>query len=149
MTSFTPVPIWRRVAAGLYDLFPLLAIWFFTGAISLLVTAGTMDTHHPPMWYRVFLISITASYFVLSWVRGGQTIGMRAWQIKIVRSDGSDLTISIALLRFVAALLSLGLFGLGFFWAFFDPQRRCWHDLAVGTIVRKINSLDENKISER
>lgn len=135
MQFSSPAPLWRRFAAIIYDIFPLISIWFFTGAISLLLTAGTLEVSHPPLWYRFLLLAMTASYFVVSWIRGGQTIGMRAWRIKLVRSDRSALTVTVALRRFVVALLSLGLVGLGFFWAFFDPQRRCWHDLAAGTRV--------------
>jgi uncharacterized RDD family membrane protein YckC len=33
----------------------------------------------------------------------------------------------------VVATLSLLAVGLGFIWALFDGERRCWHDIAAGT----------------
>ena len=119
----------------MYDLFPLAALWMATAGAFLLAAHGEVDAAHPPMVYRLglqlALLAVTAGYFVLSWSRGGQTIGMRAWRIRITTVDGDALPWPRALLRFAVALLSLGALGLGFLWCLVDRERRAWHDLAA------------------
>ncbi len=110
MQSSNPASLWLRAAAVLYDLFPLIALW--------MVTAGAT--------------------LVVSWGRGGQTIGMRAWRLRVVGADGQRLPWSRALLRFAVALVSLAVFGFGFIWCLFDRQRRGWHDIAAHSCVVRL-----------
>ncbi|MBX3701157.1 MAG: RDD family protein [Dokdonella sp.] len=142
MPSFQPVALWLRLAALLYDLFPLLGLWLLVAALFLAAAHGAVDVAHPPWLYqfalRGALLAVTAAYFVVSWARGGQTIGMRAWRIRVVAADGTGLTWSRALLRFAAALLSLAAAGLGFAWCLIDRERRAWHDLAAGSRLGRI-----------
>jgi len=90
---------------------------------------------------RAALLVVTAAYFVVSWSRGGQTIGMRAWRLRVVADEGGRLTWSRAGVRFATALLSLGALGAGFFWSLIDRRHRCWHDIASrSTLVRLARS---------
>jgi len=41
----------------------------------------------------------------------------------------------MAVIRFITALFSWGLAGLGFLWALVDKQNRGWHDLSSKTIL--------------
>ena len=88
---------------------------------------------------RGALLAVSAAYFVISWGRGGQTIGMRAWRLRVVGADGQRLPWSRALLRFAVALVSLAVFGLGFIWCLFDRQRRGWHDIAAHSCVVRLH----------
>jgi uncharacterized RDD family membrane protein YckC len=128
-------PLGLRLIAGVYDLLPLLGLWFAAGVLALVITGGTLDPHRlaHKLLVQALLLVLTATYFVISWTRGGQTIGMRAWRLRVVRVDGTQLGVWRALLRFLVALFSLGVLGLGFWWALFEPQRRTWHDIAAGT----------------
>jgi uncharacterized RDD family membrane protein YckC len=67
-------------------------------------------------------------FHILFWTRGGQTLGMRAWRLKVLRDDGQPLTIQDALLRYVAAILSWAALGLGFLWILVDSDGLAWHD---------------------
>jgi uncharacterized RDD family membrane protein YckC len=129
---------WRAVAA-LYDLFPLIALWMATGAIGFAATHGDLDARSPPLWYRLALLAVTVAYFVVSWMRGGQTIGMRAWRLRVERADGARLTLLGALLRFVVAGFSLAAAGAGMLWSLVDRDRRTWHDLAAKTRVVRVS----------
>jgi uncharacterized RDD family membrane protein YckC len=138
----TPASLWLRVAAAIYDLFPLLALWMLTAGIVLLAAHGQVDVAHPSFAYRAALRSalfvVTAAYFVVSWTRGGQTIGMRAWRLRVIAADGGELTWPRALLRFVAALISLGPLGAGFVWCLVDREKRAWHDLAARSVLVRL-----------
>ncbi|MGA9422521.1 MAG: RDD family protein [Rhodanobacteraceae bacterium] len=131
MPELRPAALWLRLAAAIYDLFPLIGLWMLTAALSLAATRGALDAHHPPLAYRVALLLVTAAYFVISWSRGGQTIGMRAWRLKLTAADGGALPWPRALLRFGVALISLFAFVLGFVWCLIDRDRRAWHDIAA------------------
>lgn len=135
MPPANPAPLHLRLAALAYDLFPLAALWMATAGLFLFAAHGAVDAAHPPAIYRIglqiALLTVTAGYFVLSWSRGGQTIGMRAWRIRITTVDGDALPWPRALLRFAVALPSLGALGLGFLWCLVDRERRAWHDLAA------------------
>jgi uncharacterized RDD family membrane protein YckC len=139
-STATPASPWLRLLGGIYDLLPLLGIWFLAGAIALALSGGAIEAHAQlrNVLTQVFVLAFTAAYFVISWTRGGQTIGMRAWRLRVMRADGARVEWLRALLRFAVALLSLGALGLGFAWALFDPQKRTWHDIAAETHVMKI-----------
>lgn len=78
--------------------------------------------------YIAFLASIPPLFFLLFWTKGGQTLGMRTWRIRVVRYDGAPLTPVDALKRLLASLLSWACIGLGFLWVLVDGERLAWHD---------------------
>jgi uncharacterized RDD family membrane protein YckC len=133
----TPASLWLRLVAGAYDLLPLIGLWFVAGVLALALTAGALDPHRfaHKLLVQVLILALSAAYFVMSWMRGGQTIGMRAWRLRVVRADGSALELWRALLRFLVALVSLAALGMGFWWALAEPQKRTWHDMAAGTVM--------------
>ena len=126
-----PAPLGWRAAAALYDLLPLIALWFATAALALAVTAGTLDYH--AWWYRLSLLVVTGGYFVLSWRNGGQTIGMRAWRLRVVDETGASPSYAAGTLRFGVAVVSLAAACIGFLWCLYDRDRRAWHDIAAKT----------------
>lgn len=135
--STAPAPLWRRLAALVYDVFPLLGLWMITAFVCLFAVGGHYDPAHPQwalrLWLQVALLVVTAAYFVISWMRIGQTIGMRAWRLKLLRDDGERLGAARALLRFCLALLSMALAGVGFWWALIDSKKRTLHDRVCKT----------------
>lgn len=135
-------PLWLRLAALLYDLLVLVAIWMVAAALVLLAFRGEVDVaHQPPLYHAVLqlvLLVLTALYFAVSWSRGGQTIGMRAWRVRLMDATGGSLTFRRALLRFGLATLSLLIVGAGFIWSLFDAERRAWHDVVLGTRMLRV-----------
>jgi len=84
-------------------------------------------------------------YFVYFWAKNnGQTPGKKLMAIKIVKLDGSDLTVSNALIRYIGYFISSFVIYLGFFWILFDKKKQGWHDKIAGTVVVKTN--DKPKI---
>ncbi len=126
-----------RLLALLYDLLPLLGLWFFAGAIALTVSGGASQMDRALV--QALVLAFTAGYFTISWSRGGQTIGMRAWKLRITQDNGARLPWPRALLRFFLATLSLACLGAGFWWALFDTQRRTLHDIALHTMMQRFD----------
>ncbi|MGB5621495.1 MAG: RDD family protein, partial [Gammaproteobacteria bacterium] len=67
----------------------------------------------------------------------GQTIGMRAWRLQLIRDAGHDQAVSPiqALGRLAAACLSALPAGLGYVWILFDRRGLAWHDRLSGTRI--------------
>lgn len=123
----------------LYDLLPLAGLWFAAAGLWLLAFHGAYDPLHSGCLRKAlldaWLLVVTGAYFVLSWVRVGQTIGMRAWKLKLLRVDGTRVGVGRASARFALASLSLLSLGAGFWYAWFDREHRTWHDRVCGTRV--------------
>ncbi len=82
------------------------------------------------------IIAVTIGYFPYFWTRSGQTPGMAAMKIKVVRqADGGGLTAGSAILRFIGLYIGIQVIWIGVLWIFVDKQRRGWQDLFAGTIV--------------
>ncbi|MBS0381518.1 MAG: RDD family protein [Proteobacteria bacterium] len=138
----SPAALWRRFAAMLYDLFPLLGLWIVGAGLWVLVFRRIYDPQHPDFVLHalldLWLLVIAAAYFVISWTRVGATIGMRAWKLKLLRDDGTRVDRTLAGKRFVLALLSLAALGAGYWYALFDTERRTWHDRVCGTRMTRL-----------
>jgi uncharacterized RDD family membrane protein YckC len=129
-----PATVWRRLAALSYDLLLLAAI---VVCFTLVVLALRRGAAVPPgsWWFPASLFAIAMAFFCGFWVHGGQTAGMRAWHIRVVRDDGRALTWAQAALRFGAGIVSTLPAGLGLWWSVFDRHKRGWHDRWTGTRV--------------
>jgi uncharacterized RDD family membrane protein YckC len=129
-----PASLWRRLAAFAYDALLLGAVVFvFTWAV--LVARGGREIAPGSVWFEASLVLLAVFFFCGFWTHGGQTLGMRAWRIRVVCADGSPLGWPRAAARFAAAIASVTPAGLGLWWSLLDPQHRCWHDRWAGTLV--------------
>jgi uncharacterized RDD family membrane protein YckC len=130
-----------RVLALVYDFFPAFALWMVASAV---FTLGYTLAGHPPrqnigpfsplqwlLWLACWLL--TGAYAVVSWRRGGRTLGMRPWRLRVVDADGEPANVVALLWRYAVGTLSLLLAGMGFWWAWLDRERLTWHDRASGT----------------
>ena len=107
-----------------------LAVWLFQFA------AGTFNIEG---WRRhllqLFLVAVFAAYFLWCWLRGGQTLAMKTWRIRLVAKDGHGrVAPRAALLRFFYALLLVPT-TIGIFWAMVDRDRQFLHDRLAGSLL--------------
>jgi len=118
----------RRLASMLYEALLLLAVAFFAGSLFLFASGGREATVG---WQRhalqAFIALVFAAYFLWSWLRGGQTLPMKAWRIRLV-----GVTPVRAVLRFLLALFLLPT-GISLIWVLFDRDRQFLHDRLAGT----------------
>jgi uncharacterized RDD family membrane protein YckC len=130
--------MWRRLLAALYDLLPLAGLLMIATALAVLLTRMLVPVDRvdlvlrsgwPHVALQAWLLVLTAGYYLYSWRRGGQTIGMRAWKIAVCSTAGS-LSWRAAAMRGL-----VGLFLPGLLWCLFDPQRRALHDRVAHTVV--------------
>ena len=82
------------------------------------------------------IIAVSLGYFPYFWSRDGQTPGMNAMKIKVVRDvDGGPVTVGSAILRVIGLWIGLAVFYIGVIWIFVDKRKRGWQDLIGGTVV--------------
>jgi uncharacterized RDD family membrane protein YckC len=83
-------------------------------------------------------LSIYIGYqaFLLHW--RGQTLGKMALGIKVVTPDGGPLSWGKCIGRPAAEMLSSCILLIGYFMAFWDPEKRTLHDRLAGTRVIKV-----------
>ena len=92
-----------------------------------------MAPNHP--LYTAYLGMVAFLYFAWFWTHGGQTLGMRAWRIRLAGRGGEPVTWSLALLRFLGAAVSLACAGAGYLWVLVDRERMTWHDRLSATVL--------------
>lgn len=124
------VSILKRLGAIIYDSFLVFSLIFFTGLI--IVITIQQETKNI-LFFFTMLVSFFG-YFIISWVRGGQTIGMKAWGFKIVQLDGSNITYKQSIIRLALALPSLFLF----FFVFLNKEKLALHNYYSKTYLIKV-----------
>ena len=125
----------RRLASMLYESILLFAVAFL-GTWLFQFAAGTL---HIEGWrvalLQSFLLALFAAYFLWCWLRGGQTLAMKTWRIRLVAKAGhARLAPKAALLRFLYALLLVPTL-VGIFWALVDRDRQFLHDRLAGSLL--------------
>ena len=123
----------RRVAAMLYDLILLAAVWWSIGLLAVAIAGG--EEIRAPANHVLTLVLLSASYlyFVIPWSRSGQTLGMKCWRLMLSRADGQRVDVRTASIRFAAACLALLPLGIGVIWSLVDRDRLAWHDRLSGS----------------
>jgi uncharacterized RDD family membrane protein YckC len=109
------------------------------GAV-LLALLGSLVGDLRPEWLveaivaAAWTLTVTV-YFVLFWSVTGQTPGMRAMRLRVVRGDGSPPSVGRALIRLVGLLLAIVPLFAGFVPVLFDARRRGLPDYFARTVV--------------
>jgi uncharacterized RDD family membrane protein YckC len=110
-------PVWlpRRLAAIVYD--GLLLIGVLVGATALalglavaLLGGEAVKLHNPLQanpFFQTYLLLVCFFFYGGFWTHGGQTLGMRAWRLRLQRRDGRGIGWWQALLRFLIGTLWL------------------------------------------
>lgn len=132
----------RRIGALIYDALVVTSLLIIAGFIGmvvakLLLVSGMASvpagedtvwllTRHPlSLIYTLWLAFVVCGFYTWFWTRAGQTIGMRAWRLRIQNEDGSHIRVTQALIR-----LATTAFGLGNLMCLFNrKQPRAFQDI--------------------
>lgn len=109
----------------------------------------------PIAWLQqAYLFLSIGGYFVYFWIGGRRTLAFKTWSLRLLSTDGSEVTVKQAVIRYLAAWIGpalglamfivigtsgsawwiLGVFA-NFIWALVDPARQFLHDRIAGTCV--------------
>jgi uncharacterized RDD family membrane protein YckC len=131
-----PAGLFRRLAAAAYDGLLLMALLFLVTGLLLITTHGEAITYERVgAWvfgYQLLLAALVAAYFGISWTARGQTLGMKAWRIRVETAAGALPGWPTVLVRLAcAAPLYLALLGA---LLLFMARRAGWPALAAGSV---------------
>ena len=127
MTGTTPwLP--RRLASMVYEALLLFAVGFLAAWVFFFASGARAATSGALRYeLQIFIALVYAGYFLWCWLRGGQTLAMKTWRIRLV-----EVTPAKALLRFALALLFVPTL-VSIVWSLFDRERQFLHDRLAGT----------------
>lgn len=128
----TPCGLPRRLLSMLYDGLVILALLIIAAGAALPVTGGEVraGSSFP---FTAYLLLVWLAYLWWCWTRAGQTLGMRAWKVRIETVQGHAPGTRESLRRFAVAWVSAACLGLGYFSSLWRQDKACWHDRASGT----------------
>jgi len=141
MESLPPAPLWRRLAALVYDLLLLAGLSIGYSALALLghrIVAGPLaegELLTDGYWFQLGWLAVIMGFYVFFWRRGGQTLGMRAWRIRLESVDGALPDLKQCLLRCVVAPPALAVAAVGYLWCLVDRQGATLPDRLTQTRV--------------
>ena len=134
---------WIRVVATVFDSFLLSIVQFVLTLIITLVVGfvGIAAGDNPAVSIIVWLFGTTISLGYAVFFTGycGQTPGKMALRIKVIRTDGNQLTYGRAAKReILGKFVSFILLGIGYLMVAFDNQKQGLHDKIADTYVIKL-----------
>lgn len=157
--EFKPASLIKRLAAMFYDFMLLVGLSFGYGAFALLARSiffpTSVDTNAPEgfalpgITFQLGWCLMITFFFVFFWRRGGQTLGMRAWKIRVINKDGSNINIPQGIIRCLIAPFSLGLLGLGYLWCLFDKEGQTVHDKLSKSVVIQLKKEKVTSVQPR
>ncbi len=129
-----PAGLLRRLAAMVYDTLVIVALEMTATLLALALAEGDAFSAGNNL-YRLYLLLVAFGFFGWFWTHGGQTLGMRAWRLRVVAEDGGSISWAQAGQRFVGAVLAALPLGVGYLWMCFAPDHRTWHDKLSRSLI--------------
>lgn len=131
----------RRLGAAVYDSMLAVAVFMVAGAVGFGIFYGVIASglagmngfehvsdalNGTPVYqgiYQLWLALCVGTFYALFWSRGGQTLGMRAWRLKVQHPNGQNLSLVTAYARIIWSL-----FGIGNLWILINDDKRALQD---------------------
>jgi uncharacterized RDD family membrane protein YckC len=136
---------WIRFLARLIDWLILIvvnsAITMPLGLGGLSILSGSHDMFDLASMLALFglaamiRLTVSAAYEILLTWKKGATLGKLALGLKVVRPDGSGITLGRSVARFFSTWISGFIFCIGYIIAAFDDEKRSLHDRICETRV--------------
>ena len=128
----------RRLAAIVYDGIVLIALLFFGALPPTLLYGEGITAPLPTALMLVYQLAIAFAFFGGFWTHGGQTIGMRAWRIRVVGIDGKSIGWRAAFVRFVMATAFWATAWTGLWWGVLVREVHTWSSILVVTCLAAV-----------
>tara|TARA_X000000368_G_C22399091_1_gene436721 strand:- start:10 stop:444 length:435 start_codon:yes stop_codon:yes gene_type:complete len=131
----------KRVFALIYDTLAVIGIILSLSLLLILVN-GPIDwdtffeTNNLARWIQFLILVLSGpSFYTFFWLANdGQTLGMQAWKIQLIREKG-DLSVSVCLLRCLISVISILIFGLGYLLILVNKDNKSLSDLITNTQI--------------
>jgi len=152
------IGFFKRLLVIIYDGLLLVSVAFFTSALLMVIftwfgpdaffVAAAPD--NPKLLERselgrivggaivsINVVAVSFFFYGWFWTHGGQTLGMKAWNLYLIKPDGKFIDWQTAFKRYLLAIVSIACLGFGFTWSLLDSRNRTWHDMATNTQIVK------------
>jgi len=124
----------RRLLSMVYEALLAFAVTFLAGIAFWSAAEGNL-AGGARLLFQIYLFLVLGVYFVACWSRGGRTLAMQTWRMRVVRRDGASISAARAAWRYALAWVSLLPLGAGFLWACVDSDGQFLHDRLAGTRI--------------
>ena len=142
-TASTAKPgFFRYIAVIIYDLFLVIALFFFATAILLPFNQG--EAIQSSFIFPLYLLCVSFIFYGWFWTHGGQTLGLRAWKLRLLSDEQTEITWKQALIRYLTACFSWLTLGLGIFWRLWQKDKKTWQDLSSKSAIVFIEDLQKH-----
>ncbi len=148
LNELPKAPLWRKLGALVYDTLILAALSMAYGGLALTVKVRLMgyaleDGEKANLGLGGFIgwLLVMVAFYWFFWQRGGQTIGMRAWRLRLVSDNYTKPGLIACLVRTLIAPCSLFLLGAGYWWQLIDKDQLSLHDRLSRTQVLLLPKL--------
>ncbi|MFT6906021.1 MAG: putative RDD family membrane protein YckC [Oleiphilaceae bacterium] len=142
----------KRMGAYIYDLFAVAALLMLAtifailvvivgnkiGLINLTAYKDSAEYLARSLIFVGYLAAVIIAFYGYFWSTGGQTIGMKAWRLRVQNSDGSDINFTQSLIR-----MATSAFGLGNIMALFNDRNAfqdLWAECEVVELTKELSS---------
>lgn len=125
-TTFPRASFIRRLSSWLYDFLVAVAVYMAAGALSFLIITAMLyfgwlnmqgyehvvDKIANTAWLQwtneAWKLAWVAFFFIWFWAKSGQTLGMKAWRLRVQNQDGTLISKTTGLKRLLPTLFGLG-----------------------------------------
>ena len=147
----------------IYDGFLLVGVTLVGYAVLFLLMSALPEGFEGSVLSKVikvaYLIAISFTFYAWFWTHGGQTLGMKVWNLYLVDQNGKFVSWQRSAARYLSAIISWGLLagmlfladvdrwylaiGLGFIWSLFNRNKLSWHDALSGSQIVQMSGGDK------
>lgn len=131
--EYRPAPLFRRLAAFVYDTFIIFSLIILATAFALIVNQGE-SFQSVQFIFLGYLFIIISLFFTWFWKRSGQTLGMLSWKLKLVDEQNQLLSWPLVWKRWLIAI-PCTLTGISWIWCLFDGNKQSLHDRICKTQI--------------
>ncbi|HEY5716547.1 MAG TPA: RDD family protein, partial [Psychromonas sp.] len=142
----------RRLGAYIYDLFAVAALLMLAGIFAILIVVianktglinldayqDIADFLASSQLFALYLAIVVIGFYGYFWTKAGQTIGMKAWRLRVQNSDGSNISFTQSLIR-----MATSAFGLGNLMALFSNHtafQDSWAECEVVVLTKELSN---------
>jgi uncharacterized RDD family membrane protein YckC len=122
----------RRLACALYESL-ILAALVLVATFPFLAFAGDSTSGLRRHVLQAWVVIVVGAYLGWFWTRGGQTLAMKTWRIRVESADGGPVRPGQAARRYLFAWAGAAALGIGFLWSLLDRDGQYLHDRLAGT----------------
>ena len=130
----------KRVFSLIYDTLAVIGIILSLSLLLVLINGpvdwDSFEKNSLASWiqFLIFVFSGPCFYTYFWLANNGQTLGMQAWKIQLIR-EREDLSVAVCLFRCFISVISVLILGMGYFLILLNKENKSLSDLLTNTQI--------------